>query len=255
MSRSIARVLTLAIFCCGLASQQAAAGFAQLIRRSFPEQYTLLPHGGDTDCGPADLRYCFPKVLDETLKSAGESAPAAEILAAALRRMRGGALEMQWGGSSPSLSATPPEIGADLLNSDQRRVALLVGVSDYEHLPKLPGGLENLRLMRETLKGVGFETQELRDPSLVELQRAAHAFAAEAGKADAGELLTLVYLYGVGFSQADQRYFCPRDATWPKPDQSFHECLSIKEFMLGELAPSILVIESDFSPLRATQER
>lgn len=88
------------------------------------------------------------------------------------------------------------------------RVALIVGVSNYERVPKLANPAKDARLVQQTLQKLGFKVTILSDPSRLQLLETIGSFEAEARDADAA----IVYYAGHGAMIDGVNYLLPKDA-------------------------------------------
>jgi hypothetical protein len=91
-----------------------------------------------------------------------------------------------------------------------RRVALIIGNSDYKQVPALANPLKDSEAIAASLRNIGFETVILRNnASREELIATLRRFAEEADKAD----WAMVYYAGHGIEVNGQNYLIPVDAT------------------------------------------
>lgn len=89
--------------------------------------------------------------------------------------------------------------------------ALLIGVNDYQHLPKLKTAVNDAQGMSEILHTqYGFETTILRNPSREQITHALNSFRRELDR----NANLLIYYAGHGFydKEADKAYWLPADA-------------------------------------------
>lgn len=89
--------------------------------------------------------------------------------------------------------------------------ALLIGINDYQHLPKLKTAVHDSESMAELLqKQYGFETQVLRNPTRDQIKRALNVYRRELER----NSNLLIYYAGHGFydKEADKAYWLPADA-------------------------------------------
>src|SRR6185437_7159527 len=77
---------------------------------------------------------------------------------------------------------------------EEKRVALVIGISKYQFAPQLPNPDNDARRISEALRRVKFEVDELYDPDYRTLSRSLRAFGLKAQKADAA----LVFYAGHG---------------------------------------------------------
>lgn len=88
------------------------------------------------------------------------------------------------------------------------RVALIVGVSNYDKVPKLANPAKDARLVQQTLQKLGFKVTMLADPDRLQLLETIGTFEAEARDADAA----IVYYAGHGAMIDGVNYLLPKDA-------------------------------------------
>lgn len=88
-----------------------------------------------------------------------------------------------------------------------KRVALVVGISDYEALSKLNNPVPDAKAIAQSLKSHGFEVTEYYDLSRAELLDALEEFAAVADQAS----VALVYYAGHGMQMAGKNVIAPKD--------------------------------------------
>jgi tetratricopeptide (TPR) repeat protein len=110
-----------------------------------------------------------------------------------------------------------------------RKYALLVGVSEYRasaELRALPGADNDVTRLREVFLGGGFRPEDVTlltcrggaaaKPTQVNIQAALQDLTARCKPEDT---LVLAFAgHGIQFRGGSERYFCPFDAVWNKPD-------------------------------------
>lgn len=93
--------------------------------------------------------------------------------------------------------------------SSERRVALVIGNSDYRAVPRLGNPGRDAKMVADTLRTIGFsKVIEVNDLNREQLTAAIHAFAAEADRAD----WAMVYFAGHGMEIGGVNYLIPVDA-------------------------------------------
>jgi uncharacterized caspase-like protein len=91
----------------------------------------------------------------------------------------------------------------------EKRVALVVGVSAYQQVPRLPNPIRDSEVMTDLFKKAGFDTVESRrDLGIGELRRAIREFSETARDAD----IAVVYYAGHGIEVDGTNYLVPADA-------------------------------------------
>jgi uncharacterized caspase-like protein len=90
-----------------------------------------------------------------------------------------------------------------------KRVALVLGVSNYQNVPRLANPDSDAAAISDIFKQVGFDVVELRrDLGVSEMRRAVREFAATAADAD----MAVVYYAGHGIEVDGVNYLIPADA-------------------------------------------
>jgi uncharacterized caspase-like protein len=93
--------------------------------------------------------------------------------------------------------------------SAAKRVALVIGVSKYQQVAKLPNPPRDADAMSALFKKAGFDVvTDVRDPGISELRRALREFSDLAGSAD----VAVVYYAGHGMEVDGTNYLVPADA-------------------------------------------
>lgn len=93
-------------------------------------------------------------------------------------------------------------------DEDERRVALVIGISDYKTIPRLANTLNDADLISETLSDLSFDVLKLENPGLEEFQQSLDAFAFMAETAD----VAMVYFAGHGLEFGGENYLIPQDS-------------------------------------------
>ncbi|HJT08737.1 MAG TPA: caspase family protein, partial [Stellaceae bacterium] len=114
---------------------------------------------------------------------------------------------------------------------EEKRVALVIGISKYQFAPQLPNPDNDARRISEALRRVKFEVDELYDPDYRTLSRSLRAFGLKAQKADAA----LVFYAGHGVQVDHDNYIIPADAKLEREHDLLYEALSLDLF-LGEIS-------------------
>ena len=91
-----------------------------------------------------------------------------------------------------------------------KRVALVIGNSNYRNVPQLPNPINDANAIALLFKNAGFEVVETRrDVGIGEMRRAVRDFSAVAGSAD----IAVMFYAGHGIEFAGSNYLIPIDAT------------------------------------------
>src|SRR6476469_7232410 len=92
-------------------------------------------------------------------------------------------------------------------NADAKRVALVIGMSDYQHLSKLPNPVPDAKAIAAVLKSHGFEVSEYYNLDRAGLLDALEKFERDA----AGAEVALVYYAGHGMAVQGKNMIAPTD--------------------------------------------
>jgi len=88
-----------------------------------------------------------------------------------------------------------------------KKVALIIGISDYENYPKLSTPLNDVRDMNNALIDIGFKTFTLKNGSQSEFEQIIERFRKEASNAE----IALIYFSGHGTSIDGENYLFLKD--------------------------------------------
>ncbi|MCC2111317.1 MAG: SEL1-like repeat protein [Hyphomicrobiales bacterium] len=111
---------------------------------------------------------------------------------------------------------TPLKIAAVLLsllllptlaNATEKRLALLVGIADYQHIQRLRNTLNDSRLLADTLEKLDFDVTVLENPGLDRFRSALADFAFRAETAD----VALIYFAGHAIEFDGRNFLLPAD--------------------------------------------
>ncbi|MCK6453749.1 MAG: caspase family protein [Alphaproteobacteria bacterium] len=121
-------------------------------------------------------------------------------------------LAAAWGGGEAAAQSTStPPTAAD------RRVALVVGVSGYRNLDRLPNAGNDARAVAEVLARAGFEL--VRDGPLIDPARSALEQAIDTfGRLVDPQTVALFYYAGHGVQLRERNFLVPSDASWESAD-------------------------------------
>jgi uncharacterized caspase-like protein len=112
--------------------------------------------------------------------------------------------------------------------SAERRVALVIGNSVYQNVPKLPNPVNDARAIATLLKNAGFDVVESRsDLGIANIRRAMRDFSNIARDADIG----VVYYAGHGIELDGTNYLIPVDAILEHDVDVDDETLSVDRVM------------------------
>ena len=91
----------------------------------------------------------------------------------------------------------------------EKRVALVIGVSSYQRVPRLPNPVHDAEAMSALFRKAGFDTvEDKRDLGIVELRRVVREFSDKVQDAD----IAVVYYAGHGIEVDGANYLIPADA-------------------------------------------
>ncbi len=111
----------------------------------------------------------------------------------------------------------------------QKGVALVIGQSNYGHLPKLPNPANDARQMDDMLRGLGFQTTVATDLDSRKLARALSNFTEDAEGAD----VAIVYYSGHGIEAGGENWLLPINADIAGLDQAERQLASLSELIAG----------------------
>src|SRR6185369_8639937 len=111
-----------------------------------------------------------------------------------------------------------------------KRVALVVGNSNYKNAPLLPNPANDAAAVAATLKGAGFDLVDVKSnlPS-ADMRRALRDFADQARNAD----IAVVYYAGHGIEINGTNYLIPTDAALERDTDVYDEAYSLDRILLA----------------------
>ncbi|MDX2235484.1 MAG: caspase family protein [Hyphomonadaceae bacterium] len=127
--------------------------------------------------------------------------------------------------------------------AQERRVALVIGVSSYENAPALPNPLNDAVDTAAALALAGFEVVESYDPDYAGLQRAVRDFSRKLPGAQVG----LVYYAGHGVQVGGRNYLLPVDAKLADEASVTSEALDVNqilEALAGQPRTSLVFLDA-----------
>ncbi len=134
----------------------------------------------------------------------------------------------------------PAPVGAD----DGRRVALVIGNGQYEHITELPNPPADARDMGQALRDIGFEVVEAIDADYLGMQDAFRQFGAEIEGAD----IALVFFAGHGLQVAGENYLLPTSAEVEQERDLRYEAFPLSmvttEIELGQPRTSLIILDA-----------
>lgn len=107
-------------------------------------------------------------------------------------------------------------------NSYKKKLALVVGNSNYPNGGTLRNPVNDARAMEQSLKGLGFEVIEIENASLDQMKKAIDGFGRKLTEYEVG----LFYYAGHGIQYSGSNYLIPVDADLKEEHQIEFDCLS-----------------------------
>ena len=112
----------------------------------------------------------------------------------------------------------------------EKRVALVVGNSNYKNAAALPNPANDAAAIAATLKGAGFDIVESRlDLQAADMRRALRDFADQARDSD----IAVVYYAGHGIEMDGTNYLIPTDARLERDTDIYDEAFSLDRVLLA----------------------
>lgn len=112
----------------------------------------------------------------------------------------------------------------------QKRVALILGNSNYEKVARLSNTTNDAALMAETFRQAGFDNVEMRaDLKIAEMRRALRDFMDKSREAD----VSVVYYAGHGIEVDNTNYLVPTDAVLERDVDVFDEALTLERVLVS----------------------
>jgi formylglycine-generating enzyme required for sulfatase activity len=115
--------------------------------------------------------------------------------------------------------------------TNDKRVALVIGISKYQFAPSLPNPSNDARRIAEALRRLNFQVEESYDTDYRTLSRTLRSFGVRAQEADAA----LIFYAGHGVQVDHDNYLLPADAKLEREHDLVYEALSLDLF-LGEVS-------------------
>ncbi|MCP5081004.1 MAG: caspase family protein [Alphaproteobacteria bacterium] len=96
-----------------------------------------------------------------------------------------------------------------------RRMALLIGINEYEHIPKLEKAIGDVEAMGDKLRSLGFDVTTVKDPDRRTMNIEIGKFTAKLGPGD----MAFVHYSGHGVEIDGDNFLLPRDIPKPQDGQ------------------------------------
>lgn len=112
----------------------------------------------------------------------------------------------------------------------EKRVALIIGNSNYENVARLANPANDAALMAETFKSAGFDKVDLRrELKIADMRRALREFVDSASEAD----VAVIYFAGHGIEVDGSNYLVPVDAALERDVDIYDEALSLERVLVA----------------------
>ncbi len=166
----------------------------------------------------ANSLFILSHASSEEVRAAQPTTPALETEARAQHSSEVTTLDQHLETASPALSVTtPPIIPTSIItipgraNSKERRVALVIGNTNYKYVPRLSNPANDARLIAETLKNDGFAL--VGGKAQIDLDKPAFDRAVQDfGNQLPGASIALFYYAGHGIQMSGANYLIPTSA-------------------------------------------
>jgi len=109
----------------------------------------------------------------------------------------------------------------------QKRLALLIGVSNYEYANSLKNPYNDVNSMDNVLSKLGFEVIKVNDPTLKDFKIALNNFGSDLNDYDVG----LLYFAGHGIQVKGMNYLIPSDANPLNENQVEYDCINANRIL------------------------
>ena len=108
-----------------------------------------------------------------------------------------------------------------IVNSTEKRLALVIGNSSYQHSPQLANPVNDARSIRDALQSVGFDVFEYEDINQTEMKQAIDKFGTRLKNYSVG----LFFYSGHGIQSKGANYLIPIDANIQSEEQIEYDCV------------------------------
>ena len=122
-------------------------------------------------------------------------------------------------------------LAAQAAPDNERRVALVIGVSGYQNAPHLANPVNDARAIGDSLRRLKFDVTELYDPDFRALNVGVREFGIRAADAE----VALVYYAGHGVQVDRENYLIPADAKLERERDLLYEAMPLDR-LLGEVS-------------------
>jgi hypothetical protein len=118
-------------------------------------------------------------------------------------------------------------INTEVKDIKQRKIALVVGCSQYEFSGHLENPLNDAKSVKENLESLGFDVMYAENPNLKELKIGIDDFGTELEKYDVG----LFYFAGHGIQVKGLNYLIPVDANLKNERTAEYDCVQVDRIL------------------------
>ncbi|MGD0583232.1 MAG: caspase family protein [Bacteroidales bacterium] len=108
-----------------------------------------------------------------------------------------------------------------IVNSSERRLALVIGNAAYQHSPQLANPVNDARSLRDALQSVGFDVFEYENVDQSQMKQAIDKFGARLKNYTVG----LFFYSGHGIQSKGANYLIPVDANVQSEEQIEYDCV------------------------------
>ena len=122
-------------------------------------------------------------------------------------------------------------LAAGAAPDDDRRVALVIGIGNYQNAPHLANPANDARAIGDALRRLKFDVTEIYDSDFRDLNSGIRAFGIRAQSAD----VAVVYYAGHGVQVDRENYLIPADAKLERERDLLYEAMPLDR-LLGEVA-------------------
>jgi tetratricopeptide (TPR) repeat protein len=115
----------------------------------------------------------------------------------------------------------------NIFHGKEKRVALVIGNSDYQNIAELKNPINDSRQIRRKLEKLGFEVIYLENASLIEMKKSLRDFE----DSFSGNSVALFYYAGHGVEYGGENFLIPIDANLEKANELEFEAFSLNRLL------------------------
>lgn len=108
-----------------------------------------------------------------------------------------------------------------------KRVALVIGISTYDHTRALPNAATDAKAIKSALESIGFAVTLVQDANYDDLRRSIRTFGTTAAESE----MALVYFAGHGLENNRDNWLLPKDARIEKSTDLEYETISVSSIL------------------------